>query len=269
MATDATGTPTAKGIPTYNPDVDAPSGLGFNAAMQAIDQLLNNYAGNISGIAVGEAAVWNGSAWVRSTTQLIGATSLGSGTPDAGKFLRGDGAWAGTASYGTALPGSPVDGQEHILVDSTTAPTYSWRFRYVAAKFTNKWVFIGGAPGYHEIDTAESTNSGTFAALVTDGPTFAVPVAGDYIVEIGAEAYVTAGAAVSIFMSFAIGGALAQNTEQLVFTIAGNSHINSGQRSNKLDLSAVTLTAKYRTDSAVTGSWQKRWMRVTPIAVGG
>lgn len=40
MATDATGPPTPKGIPKYNTSVDAPSGLGFNAAMDAIDTLL-------------------------------------------------------------------------------------------------------------------------------------------------------------------------------------------------------------------------------------
>lgn len=40
MATDATGTPTPLGIPTYNINVDAPSGNGFNAAMSEIDTLL-------------------------------------------------------------------------------------------------------------------------------------------------------------------------------------------------------------------------------------
>lgn len=40
MPTDATGTPTALGIPTFNVDVDAPSGLGFNEAMAQIDALI-------------------------------------------------------------------------------------------------------------------------------------------------------------------------------------------------------------------------------------
>lgn len=40
MATDATGTPTPLGIPTYNVNADAPSGNGNNAQMQAIDSLL-------------------------------------------------------------------------------------------------------------------------------------------------------------------------------------------------------------------------------------
>jgi len=42
MATDATGTPTVNlSIPKYDTNVDAPSGLGFNAAMDVIDGLIN------------------------------------------------------------------------------------------------------------------------------------------------------------------------------------------------------------------------------------
>lgn len=40
MPTDLTGAPTSQGIGTYNTSVDAPSGLGFNAAMGQIDGLL-------------------------------------------------------------------------------------------------------------------------------------------------------------------------------------------------------------------------------------
>jgi hypothetical protein len=40
MATDATGSPTSLGIPKYDTSVDAPSGLGFNAAMDAINTLI-------------------------------------------------------------------------------------------------------------------------------------------------------------------------------------------------------------------------------------
>lgn len=40
MPTDATGTPTSLGIRKYNTSADAPSGLGFNGAMDDIDALL-------------------------------------------------------------------------------------------------------------------------------------------------------------------------------------------------------------------------------------
>lgn len=79
MATDATGAPTPLGIPKYNTSADAPSGLGFNAAMDAIDALI---AGKISkpvGISSGEAAVWNGSSWDRSTVTKLGVGSISGG----------------------------------------------------------------------------------------------------------------------------------------------------------------------------------------------
>lgn len=48
--------------------------------------------------------------------------------------------------YGTTLPASPVDGQEFVLVDSLTAPTFVWHLRYNAGNTTAyKWEFIGGA----------------------------------------------------------------------------------------------------------------------------
>lgn len=64
MAVDATGTPTTLGIPRYDVTNDAPSGLGFNAAMQEIDDLL---AGRIAKPATpveGDALVYSGGEWV-------------------------------------------------------------------------------------------------------------------------------------------------------------------------------------------------------------
>lgn len=109
MATDATGTPTPLGIPKYNPNVDAPSGLGFNAAMDAIDSLIAGRVGTPAGIAAGEVPVWDGSAWVRSSATRIGASSLGSGTPNGSTLLRGDSSWVipgGTEITYAALVGN-------------------------------------------------------------------------------------------------------------------------------------------------------------------
>jgi hypothetical protein len=47
--------------------------------------------------------------------------------------------------YGTALPASPSNGQEYILVDSVSNPSYQWRFRYNASSGSAyKWEFVGG-----------------------------------------------------------------------------------------------------------------------------
>lgn len=138
MPTDLTGTPTSLGIGTYNVDVDAPSGLGFNAAMAQIDALIAERPATPAGIAAGEAMVWNGTAFVRSSqaglvTGLAGATAAArfvggtaSGAPTTGTFSTGDfvidqsgsvwvctaGGTPGTwkqAGGGTTPPGTELD----------------------------------------------------------------------------------------------------------------------------------------------------------------
>lgn len=99
MPTDLTGTPTSLGIGTYNVDADAPSGLGFNAAMAQIDALIASRLTTPAGILAGEIPVWNGATWVRSSTLGMAASGI-SGYPNSlAKFLRGDGAWAFPGLY--------------------------------------------------------------------------------------------------------------------------------------------------------------------------
>jgi len=84
-------------------------------------------------------------------------------------------------SYGTTLPVAPVDGQEAILVDSLTAPTYQWRFRWNAgATGPYKWEFIGGAPASSAVAGFEGITGTAITDPATVGPRFTVPRAGDY-----------------------------------------------------------------------------------------
>jgi hypothetical protein len=85
--------------------------------------------------------------------------------------------------YAITLPASPFHGQEAILVDSLTNPSYQWRFRYNAnSTSTYKWEFIGGAPATSYIDTAEAVTAavGAYSDLATVGPSFILPRAGEY-----------------------------------------------------------------------------------------
>lgn len=81
MATDATGTPTSPdNIPTFNTAVDAPSGLGSNAQMAAIQTALNNRVTTPGGILTGQGLRWNGTSWVAvnlapPTRQILTAAS--------------------------------------------------------------------------------------------------------------------------------------------------------------------------------------------------
>lgn len=90
MPTDLSGTPTSLGIGTYNTSNDAPSGLGFNAAMAQIDALIAARVAKPSGIVLGEVPVWNGTAFVRSSVTNIGSSSLGTGGDGSGTHFLAD-----------------------------------------------------------------------------------------------------------------------------------------------------------------------------------
>jgi hypothetical protein len=83
--------------------------------------------------------------------------------------------------YGTSLPGSPVDGQEAILVDSTTNPTYQWRFRYNASSTSAyKWEFIGGTPWFSYAYNGTWQPFSGNSTWVGSSPGFVLPRTGDY-----------------------------------------------------------------------------------------
>lgn len=80
MAAGATGTPTPLGIPKYNTSADAPSGVGFNSAMDTIDTLITARASVASTIqqslidAKGDLIV--GSAADTATRLAVGADNF-------------------------------------------------------------------------------------------------------------------------------------------------------------------------------------------------
>lgn len=97
MATDATGTPTSLGIRKYNTSVDAPSGLGFNGAMDDIDALLVARVTKPTGVLTNDVPVWNGTTWVKPTGSHTGTN-----------FLRDDGSWSPATSVTYRSAGNPL-----------------------------------------------------------------------------------------------------------------------------------------------------------------
>lgn len=90
--------------------------------------------------------------------------------------------------YGTSLPVSPVNGEEYILVDSTTNPLYQWRFRWNAGSSrAHKWEFVGGIPLliYPASYTPPAVND--YIIDTAAGATITVPRAGDYLCESNTE----------------------------------------------------------------------------------
>jgi len=93
------------------------------------------------------------------------------------------------ATYGISLPASPIDGQEAVLVDSITAPTFQWRFRYNANSTSPyKWEFIGGNSWLRNDEADVSTTSTSYITVGTL-PTFPGQRSGVYQVSYGANSY--------------------------------------------------------------------------------
>lgn len=108
---------------------------------------------------------------VRARAKLGGGTMLGGGP-----------------SYGTTLPASPSDGQEAILVDSLSAATYFWRFRYSPAQGAYPWLCIGGTPKILIDDANVSLNTQTQVGSSgfwyrPSSMSFTIPRAGAYLID--------------------------------------------------------------------------------------
>jgi hypothetical protein len=127
-----------------------------------------------------------------SAVAAIAISKLAGYPTDGTKYLAGDSTWkvvaagfAGPGTPATTLPASPTDGQQAILTDNITTPTYAWLFQW--SQTATKWFFIGGSPWAGEVDADETSSTNGFLDLTTVGPTFTIPRAGRYIYQFTAE----------------------------------------------------------------------------------
>lgn len=121
MATDATGpTTTALGIPKYNTAADIPSGKGFNAAMEVIDDLIEARGAAVPGAS--GVKVWN------NTTKAWETPTGANGT----KFLRDDGTFAAASRivYGSVTTAGAINnaGSGNWTSTRTAAGRYTITF---------------------------------------------------------------------------------------------------------------------------------------------
>lgn len=176
-------------------------------------------------------------------------------------------------TYGTTFPATPANGQEHVLVDSVTNPTYQWRFRYNASSTSPyRWEFVGGSAAYAEVTASEGPGStiNSYVALTTAGPSIALPYGGDFLVEIGFRYPSGLASAHHQWMSYDIGATGAVDADAIILATGSDANQNPGGLSRvrrKNGLGAVLLAAKYKIDVA-NGVFADRWMRVTPVRVG-
>jgi hypothetical protein len=180
----------------------------------------------------------------------------------------------------TALPGSPVDGQE-IFFDAGGGVI--WHFRYNAGSAsTLKWEFVGGSAMFSAVAAQESRGSTSYGDLATVGPSIVLPagLGGEWEIEFGAGiSYVSAsgGTATAPFYAYMTPSSPSGDIDALrVQTPATPAQLalEPVMRRIKKGPLGGTLTMQYRSDqttgsgSTITFNYEKRWMSVRPIRVG-
>lgn len=170
----------------------------------------------------------------------------------------------------TALPTSvAVQGME-VIYDAGDG--IRWHLMYDTSDGTTyPWMFIGGPSLYAETATSSTRATNTFGNLAaTTGPDVTLPLAGDYDVSIGCNAWNNT-TAQGFYMSYDIGATGAVTADALFMqeNSGGNTAPKNASRTRrKTGLTAVTLASKYRSDGGSTATFQDRWISATPVRVG-
>jgi hypothetical protein len=179
--------------------------------------------------------------------------------------------WADPAaapSYGTSFPASPVDGQEHVLVDSVTNPTYQWRFRYNAGSSSAyKWELIGGTDARASVMGNDTTTTTSSWLNLGTGPTFTVPRAGDYYVRWGVDMTHSAAGGQGV-AGIALGdGVPAEPTVWHNVAANGYRGPSSAETFYAAVAAATVLKMRFNNQSGGTLTVSRRYMAVLPYRV--
>lgn len=164
----------------------------------------------------------------------------------------------------TALPSTPVDGQEVYLQLSDRR---LWHLKYDAGQSSGrKWAFIGGPPLSNEVLTLETTTSPSYTNLTTTGPTLTVPVAGEYEIELQATlGNDTTGE--QAYMSYNLNGGGGTDANSVV----SSDHLASAsrRRGGVIFAASDVVLAKYRVEDAGTGTFRFRRLALFPVWLAG
>lgn len=176
-------------------------------------------------------------------------------------------------TYVTSLPSGPIDGQEvYYAADATNGVI--WHLRYRSGSSSSyKWEFVGGPPMSAEVaGSATRNNAASYAApdTGTAGPSLTVPLAGNYMISLGMEAY-SLTALGQIFMSYDIGATGAVDADSIQFQQpTGQNSARASvavHRPRTFSSANTTLTVKYKAGSG-TATFQQRVISLLPVRVG-
>lgn len=159
------------------------------------------------------------------------------------------------------LPSSPADGQQAILVDSLTVPTYSWLLQWSAA--AARWLYIGGAPASSEVDASEAlvATFTTYQDLTTVGPQFTAPRAGVYELSYGAIAQE------QTYMSPKIGAAATSDNDRAQVATGASNNVSVARTRRKTLALSDLVKLQYRSTDANARTFVHRWLKVLPVGL--
>lgn len=164
----------------------------------------------------------------------------------------------------TALPANPVDGQEcRYLADATNGVVWHLRYRAASASIY-KWELVGGSPLTAFNPSNYVTSATSFAALGGGAVNFTLPLAGDYIVTVGARIITTAG---SVVAAGAGATPLDDTVSALVASSSPNTTVGRQHRFNGLTAGGV-LEVRGRSISGSAVDIREAFLHALPVRVG-
>lgn len=166
---------------------------------------------------------------------------------------------------GVEIPDNPRDGQPYAYVADSSAGIV-WRFQYNADSGSQyKWEYVGGAPASIAASGDVSTTSAAWQDL--GGPSLTVPLAGDYLVQFGAEFNNNLNGR-DTFMGVSSSTASIPEVQRIQMEGVGGRVALSRASIVNAPNAGSTLKAYYRIATEdCTGFWRNRWLLVTPVRV--
>lgn len=167
----------------------------------------------------------------------------------------------------TSLPASPIDGQEcYYQADATNGIIWNLRYRAASAS-AYKWELVGGSGLQGYSDATETTTSASLTATGFTSITQTAPLAGDYVLIFGCNAYATT--AGNVQMGISVSGAAPDSTTQTsVYTPATNAGVTIQRQQRKTGVTASTTFQAQHAVQAGTGSFRYRSLAIQPLRVG-
>lgn len=182
---------------------------------------------------------------------------------------RGD---ASQPTFESTLPASPYDGQEIYFQDANMATAgVVWHFRYRSGGGTYKWESVGAAtPLRAQIDTSQTTASGSYADLATAGPDITVPLAGEYDVSVTFEGSNGTAGNYAVASFQVVGGTAAQDANRALVHSYTANFLTTTSRTTRFTVTAASsvLRMKYLSTAAGTATFLRRVITATPVKVG-